>query len=123
MTEEIIIDGINVRDCNRCNPFHYDRGVSEYPICLTSCEQWGGFEHYCNQRPDCYYKQLKRLEKERDELKEKYFLVEQESINKSNTICELKQENEMLKQENRLLYKELREIRDRLTEVLGSESK
>lgn len=40
---------------------------------------------------DCYYKQLQRL-------KEKCFAVEQESIQKSQMICKLEQENKELKE-------------------------
>jgi len=71
MSKEIIIDGIDVSECHRLNTWHYERGRYDCPFCLTHFEQWGGFEMFCNQRPDCYYKQLKRLEKENEELKDK----------------------------------------------------
>lgn len=56
MTEEIIIDGINVAGCVQLveEPF--------YPCGLGGeCKDW----------ENCYYKQLKRLEQENKELKEK----------------------------------------------------
>ena len=43
-----------------------------HEIFLTSLEQWGGQEKYCKDRPNCYYKQLKRKEEIIEKLKEKH---------------------------------------------------
>lgn len=137
MTEEIIIDGVNVAGCIR---FNKDTGYCK-----------GAFkpeeEPYC-QCFTCEYKQLKRLEQENkelkaykdvnedfkkawDELNKKYtevlkpakenadsneyclqelekknFALTQESQQKSNTICELGQENKELKEEIQFHNKE-----------------
>ena len=74
MTEEIIIDGVNVAGCE----FYFeDNGViapdgtpERANICTSpekSCEN--NDSCYCNK--NCYHKQLKRLEQENKELKEK----------------------------------------------------
>lgn len=52
MTEEIVIDGVNVAGCEYFDGFCMKRD--------TSCEESG----------NCIYKQLKRLEQENKELKE-----------------------------------------------------
>lgn len=70
MNEEIIIDGVDVSGCDRYNDFPCKHG-EPYAICLASFEQWNDGEHkYCKDRPDCYYKQLKRLQAENEQLKE-----------------------------------------------------
>ena len=62
MTEEIIIDGVNVAGCCKCY------NVEQKILC--------GASGICANNPNCYYKQLKRLEQENKELKE--FCVELE---------------------------------------------
>ena len=89
MTEEIIIDGVNVAGCVQLieEPF--------YPCGLGGeCKGW----------ENCYYKQLKRLEQENKELGRKAFLAEQNVqttaatfCEKDNKIIELEQENKELK--------------------------
>jgi len=75
MTEEIIIDCAFYKD-----------GICASPINKT-CE-------YCKNIDvgKCYHKQLKRLEQEN-------FALTQEGQQKSQTICELAQENKELKEE------------------------
>ena len=68
MDKQIIIDGVDVSGCDRLNTFPMQFG-EPHEICLTSLEQWGGQEKYCKDRPNCYYKQLKRKEQECEELK------------------------------------------------------
>lgn len=83
MKEEIIIDGINVAGCE----FYFeDNGViapdgtpERANLCTSperSCENSDSC--YCNK--ECYYKQLKRLEQERDEWKKKYEDVANENL-------------------------------------------
>ena len=69
--KQITIDGIDVSGCNRLNTFPMQYG-EPHEICLTSLEQWGGQEKYCKDRPNCYYKQLKRKEEIIEKLKEKH---------------------------------------------------
>lgn len=57
MTEEIIIDGVNVA---KCEHFKINRGFN--------CHK--GYNCTDKECSDCYYKQLKRLEQENKELKE-----------------------------------------------------
>ena len=85
MTEEIIIDGVNVSECCFYNN--------------SKCDNPNGMACNCINNAVCYFKELKRLEQELDVLKGKYFLVEQESINKSKTICDLERENKELKKQ------------------------
>lgn len=58
MTEEIIIDGVNVTGCNE---FLEPNGCDN-----TNCVSF-----QCDRNPNCGFKQLKRLEQENKELKEK----------------------------------------------------
>ena len=64
---EIIIDGVNVAECS----YFTDNKecFAEY-----SCE-WGEITEFskCNELPNCYYKQLKRLEAENEKLKDKAY--------------------------------------------------
>lgn len=55
MTEEIIIDGVDVSGCDF------------YELC--GCIENNHEINECKDNPDCYYKQLKRLEQENKELK------------------------------------------------------
>jgi hypothetical protein len=68
MSEEIIIDGVDISGCENkdlvlfdkehyCKEIEYDDGSPVYT---------------CEERPDCYFKQLKRLQKEKEELKKYY---------------------------------------------------
>ena len=75
MTEEIIIDGVNVVGCEY---YFEDNGViapdgtpERANLCTSperSCENSDSC--YCNK--ECYYKQLKRLEQENKELRQQY---------------------------------------------------
>lgn len=70
MTEEIIIDGVDVAGC-----ISFDKN-NGYNICCydDTREEKIPFANFCVENKDCYYKQLKRLEQENKELKEKYRL-------------------------------------------------
>lgn len=57
MDNEIIIDGVNVAGCEE-----YFEQSGEVVCALID-------QYFCEGNPDCYYKQLKRLEQENAELK------------------------------------------------------
>ena len=81
MNEEIIIDGVDVSGCDRYNDFPCKHG-EPYAICLASFEQWNDGEHkYCKDRPDCYYKQLKRLQAENGRLRQEIFNIQEKDRN------------------------------------------
>jgi len=70
MTEEIIIDGVNVAGCEF---------IADTKNGLVKCISWvhnnknqvsGHWD--CRENKNCYYKQLKRLEQENKELKDDY---------------------------------------------------
>jgi esterase/lipase len=68
MTEEIIIDGVNVAKCD---------GLNKNSLPLKQCDllqfktKDGGIAgRWCTDHSNCYYKQLKRLKQENKELKE-----------------------------------------------------
>lgn len=64
MSEEIIIDGINVAECGfHCWKHTGNELIENY--CAI-------FNNKCLRNPDCYYKQLQRLKQENEELKAKY---------------------------------------------------
>ena len=58
--KQIIIDGVDVSKCNYFNN-------TDKSYCEECCSEFGCA--ICNDRPNCYYKQLKRLEQENEELK------------------------------------------------------
>ena len=77
MTEEIIIDGVNVAGCNVYKDGHC---IDKTAILLCDTNK-------CSNYKDCYYKQLKRLEQENKELKEqKDILLRQLVINDGEDI-------------------------------------
>ena len=66
MTEEIIIDGVDVAGC-----ISFDKN-NGYNICCydDTREDKIPFANFCEENKNCYYKQLQRLEKENKELQE-----------------------------------------------------
>lgn len=91
---EIYIDGVNVAGCE-----YYEDGMCN---ACRNCDGYTDIE--CRfENPNCYYKQLQRLKQEN-------FALTQESQQKSQTICELNQENEALKKEVKQIrtYEELK---------------
>jgi len=91
MTEEIIIDGVNVAGCK-----YYT------PTCVST-HLWGALtkSNKCEDNPNCYYKQLKRLEQENKELK---IYIES---NKQQV-----EEAEMLVMDNDRLQQEVENLKD-----------
>ena len=63
MTEEIIIDGVNVAECHNKTPYKNDYGDVQ-----CKCYRFEDIENntflfgICKQHPNCYYKQFKRLQ-------------------------------------------------------------
>jgi hypothetical protein len=117
MTEEIIIDGVNVAGCD---------GLNKNSLPLKQCDllqfktKDGGIAgRWCTDHSNCYYKQLKRLEFELKRYKdmEKQGLEEFKDIGgcwgcglKLQLEQDLKDMNE-LKQENVRLFNESIELR------------
>lgn len=79
MTNKIIIDGVDVSGCEyykdnecrcTCECFHLENGapVTEYDFASrTLLAEY----NYCFKNPNCYYKQLKRITQECEELHKK----------------------------------------------------
>ena len=68
MSEEIMIDGVNVAEC-RCFIENTAPNVDGDEF-LEVCENVYTESSYCENNKDCYYKQLNRLQAENEELKE-----------------------------------------------------
>lgn len=112
MTEEIIIDGVNVWSCK-----HYDL---ENNYCDQSYLGEGGLlkntknPKRCEGSPNCYYKQLQRLKQENKLLKDKCKLL-QKTVDNECALCK----NDLLckkleKQDNyRSTLQEIKEIAEK----------
>ncbi len=60
---ETIINGIDVSECNiRFN--HFGKN-----ICELGNRKLGELHYLCSENPNCYFKQLKRLQEENEKLK------------------------------------------------------
>ena len=103
MTEEIIIDGVNVAGCE-----YFDRD-SSLNNCLAHCIPYPECTCYesCDEHPNCYYKQLKRLKQENKELKEEIRFHNKEN---SNLLAE--------RNAAQIVYDEIREVRERYRSAL-----
>ena len=64
--EKILLDDVNVSECLAYKNKHCIDKTS-----IMFCET-----NLCSNYPNCYYKQLKRLEQENEELKEEIKLIE-----------------------------------------------
>lgn len=102
--QETIINGTNVSECEH----HYTNTVNG--IIYNGCaiyeqinELGYSQDTLCEQNPDCYFKQFKRLQKENESLK---------SLNDFNV-----QKIEVLQEENEKLYKALEEIRNEIGDL------
>ena len=124
--KQIIIDGVDVSGCDRLNTFPMQFG-EPHEICLTSLEQWGGQEKYCKDRPNCYYKQLKRKEQECEELKI-YIESNEQQVKEVETLVmdndrlineldQLKAENNLLRQTHKTEQDRRRAYENALTEI------
>ena len=65
MADKTIIDGIDVSKCKS-----FFKGIKEHNICCycDTREDKIPFAVFCEENPNCYYKQLKRKEQECEEL-------------------------------------------------------
>lgn len=86
MTEETIIDGVDVAGCG----FRHKETGEQCHIALAFSGDYGNCWH-CEQIPNCYYKQLKRLQEKYDSLTNKFF-------NSETDKTRLEQENLILKE-------------------------
>lgn len=103
--KQIIIDGVDVSKCSYFNftDEHYcDECSSEFGCAV------------CDERTNCYYKQLKRLEQENKELKEK-----NKNIKAHKDF--LFKENDKLMRNNSIIRMALNEIKDITTNALAKQ--
>jgi hypothetical protein len=122
MTEEIIIDGINVAGCEFAVKPINDNRIKCH--CVKGLLQIAKMHEQpesvksglCENNPNCYYKQLKRLEQENKELGRKAFLAEQNARTTASTFCEKDNKIIELEQEN----KELKEWKDKVVKLFES---
>ena len=66
MAKDIIIDGVNVAECEYY--YEMDDCDGNHQLCNNATDIKN---EYCEHYKNCYFKKLKRLEKENEELKEK----------------------------------------------------
>ena len=115
MTEEIMIDGVNVAGCE-----YYNGVVGD--VC-GYCNIGEGYLYTCDSDENCYYKQLKRLEQENEQLKKQneillgqlvindgeYVTVQisQSQFEEYNELKEENEENEELKETQKGLIKRI----------------
>jgi len=94
MTEEIIIDGVDVAGCG----YFYETD-KECNICGMGTDGEDTFCRDCKDNSNCYYKQLKRLEQENRELrKANEISIEKVTVTaEAKRLQELEQENKELK--------------------------
>lgn len=126
MAEEILIDGVDVSGCYFAE-ISKTGSVACSQIDIRDCE--GDIDLLladCDEHPDCSYKQLQRLEQERDELKKNYKEDHAELLMARSEIESLKsnleefarradfagKENDKLEQENKELKAELNKVID-----------
>ena len=88
--KQIIIDGVDVSGCNY--------GEIEKSIFKCSCEyNVCSASMFCEDNPDCYYKQLKRKEQECERLKEGLSQIQNTSMSLTKHFNLLNAENEQYK--------------------------
>lgn len=103
-TPHFVIDGVDVSGCE-----YYQIEANElYP----KAQYCGSMRNtFCENEPNCYYKQLKRLEQENQELGK--------IINcKNGTIASLAEVRDKLKEENTKLKEKLEKIEEAITTCL-----
>lgn len=111
MTEEIIIDGVNVARCE-----FFDNGEVKNACLLGYREDAvNNFSPNCEDNPDCYYKQLKRLEQDSKQLTQWLDEARRNADFWCDKCTSLEQENKSLYEEKNCLHK----IIDRLLENAG----
>lgn len=105
---KVIIDGVDVSECDRLRTYR-DWTYSSDKWCGISND--GGCE--CEQNPNCYYKQLQRLKKENERLKEE---LRTERIH-SSQIEELEESLQHAKAENEKLIDQNFKIAQKYTKL------
>ena len=98
MTEEIIIDGVNVAGCEHyCEKLNTGSGIiqntSKQGFCLHNITGLQNADIYfrvlsfpkCREQSNCHYKQLKRLEQENKKLK--YLISEEQCFEEGCNKC------------------------------------
>lgn len=102
MTEEIIIDSVNVAGCEyaltpkkQCpvKPMYYAKETS----CIA-CKEHNTKLNFCKNNTNCYYKQLQRLKQENERYKQ--LLKGCPAEDDDCGFCEIDKQNKKLKQEN-----------------------
>ena len=121
MTEEIIVDGVDVAKC--C---YYESKNDTGKWCDLTCTRDNAPVFRCEKMPNCHYKQLKRLEQENKDLKtiikrcnkpkinviDADIALENAKLKKElegaeNNLAELMKENKLMKIQNEELYGDL----------------
>ena len=96
--KQMIIDDVDVSKCNYFNN-------TDKSYCEECCSEFGCA--ICNDRPNCYYKQLARKEEECEELKEDRERWKSNFNGKVSAIEELLKQFDQLKAENEELKKQV----------------
>lgn len=120
--KQVIIDDVDVSKCDYFNN-------TDNSYCEECCSEFGCA--ICNDRPNCYYKQLKRKEQECERLKEEVSLLKEsnsklqqiEDINSLEKcylqqIDQLKAENKQLKAEKVKYYQQTLDDEIQINELL-----
>lgn len=108
MTEEIIIDGVNIAGCE----FYQIEANQLYP----KAQYCGSMRNtFCENEPNCYYKQLKRLEQENTKQKEmierQWKLLEQCGVSAGGELKRVSYLLEKYLKENKELKEEVKLFR------------
>ena len=117
--DKVIIDGVDVSECSyaitpkrQCpnKPMPYAKETS----CI-SCKEHNTKLNFCKNNPDCYYKQLKRLERQYEDVLK---LAKENADSNEYCLQELEQENETLERTNNELRKRFSEDTTKLSAEL-----
>ena len=98
MTEEIIIDGVNVSECCFYNN--------------SKCDNPNGMACNCINNTVCYFKELKRLEQENEEQRKKYRSALEEIREIANYMAD--DSDDFI-----VCYEGIEEIQNKINEVLN----
>lgn len=117
---EILIDGVNVAGCEHyCEKINTGSGFIQNPLkqgfCLHNITGLQNADIYfrmlsfpkCRNQSNCYYKQLKRLELERNDLQGRLLTL-------ADTYQEVRDTCKRLEQENKELKCEIEQLRQQL---------
>ena len=83
MTEEMIIDGVNVAGCG-----YYDSKNDKDNWCDLTCTREHAPFFRCESMPNCYYKQLQRLEQQNEKYKKALEEIRDNLKDICNTECD-----------------------------------